>query len=68
MLYVNSSGSQPVVKPKYGPRTVLILGLEMVRRSFCLIDIVNFYYTYLHSGDLKVVLDQEKVGNPWYIV
>ena len=42
-----TSGPQ---KPKYGPRTSLNLWLEMLKRSFCLIVTVNFYYTYMHSG------------------
>ena len=42
-----TSGPQ---KLKYGPRTILILWLGMVRRSFYLIITVNFYYTYMHSG------------------
>ena len=40
-------------KPKYGPRTILILWLGIVVG---------------HSdpkNDIKVVLDQEKVENPW---
>ena len=36
-------------KLKYGPRTILILLLGIVRGCFCLIVTVNFYYIYLHA-------------------
>ena len=49
-------------KPKCGPRTILILWLGMVRRSFYLIIIINFYYTYMHSS--PCYQDWYKSG-PW---
>ena len=42
-----TSGPQ---KPKYGPRMILILWLGMVRRNFCMIITVIFFYTHMHSG------------------
>ena len=50
-------------------KTIHNYRIHVILVSFCLIITVNFYYTpYIvvpaTKNDIKVVLDQEKVGNP----